>query len=259
MLEQITPLVITYNEERNIERSLQRLTWANRIIIVDSFSDDATLTILASFPQVEVFQRKFDTFAAQCNFGLQKIHSEWVLSLDADYILTTDLVQELHQIQDLPDINGYFVKFKYCVFGKPLRGTLLPKRQILYRVKKAHYEVDGHAHRVVVQGKSDQLKSFVYHDDRKPVHRWFLAENKYSVVECQKLLYTTDSKLSFADQIRRKQILAPFIVLIYCLILKGGILDGWQGWYYAFQRMLAELLLSINLTYFIHDKYENHN
>jgi glycosyltransferase involved in cell wall biosynthesis len=257
MIEQITPLIITYNEERNIERSLQMLTWASKIVVIDSYSDDATLSILEKFPQVEIFQRKFDTFAGQCNFGLQKVCSEWVLSLDADYILSADLMQELHQIQDVSEINGYFVKFKYCVFGKPLRGTLLPNRQILYRVNQAHYEVDGHAHRVIVQGKSGHLKSFIYHDDRKPVSRWFLSENKYSIIECQKLLGKPGNQLSFADRIRRKQILAPFIILIYCLIWKGGILDGWQGWYYAFQRMLAELLLSINLMHDQHEKIQS--
>jgi hypothetical protein len=67
------------------------------------------------------------------------------------------------------------------------------------------------------------------------------------IIESKQLLETPDNKLSFGDRIRRQQILAPFVILFYCLILNKGILDGWAGWYYAFQRVLAELLLSIRL------------
>ena len=73
MLENITPLILTYNEALNIERTLQHLTWAKKIIVVDSYSTDGTLEILYSIPQVEVFQRMFDYFADQCNYGLEKI------------------------------------------------------------------------------------------------------------------------------------------------------------------------------------------
>ena len=92
MLDQITPLILTYNEDPNINRTLKKLTWAKRIIIIDSFSDDATLEILGQYPQVELFQRKFDTHGAQWNFGLGKITTDWVLSLDADYILSDQLI-----------------------------------------------------------------------------------------------------------------------------------------------------------------------
>ena len=121
MLDHITPLILTYNEEVNIERTLQKLTWAKKIVIIDSFSDDATLEIINSYPQVELFQRQFISFADQCNFGLRKILTDWVLSLDADYILTDSLIKELSQIPNNTTINGYAVPFKYCVFGKPLK------------------------------------------------------------------------------------------------------------------------------------------
>jgi hypothetical protein len=68
------------------------------------------------------------------------------------------------------------------------------------------------------------------------------------IIEAKKLIETPLQQLSWGDRIRKQKVFAPFIILVYCLILKGGILDGWQGWYYAFQRMLAELLLSIRLV-----------
>lgn len=247
MLDNITPMILTFNEAPNIERTIEGLTWAQRIVVIDSHSTDATIEILRSHPQVEVFTNKFVSFATQCNYGLEKIQSEWVLSLDADYIVSAELIAEIGAIAPTPEIDSYYVKFKYCVFGKPLRGTLYPPRQVLYRKDKAVYQEDGHAHRVYINGNSSNLESYIYHDDRKPLDRWLSAQNKYMIIESKKLLNTPIAQLSLSDRIRKQKIIAPFLILFYCLIVKKGILDGWAGWYYAFERMLAETILAIRL------------
>ncbi len=247
IVERVTPLILTFNEAVNIHTTIQRLSWAKNIVVIDSYSTDETLNILSFYPQVQVFQREFDSFANQCNFGLGKIASEWVLSLDADYVLSDELIHEIESLLEEPDLHSYSIRFKYCVFGKPLRGTLLPPRKVLYKREKAVYKDDGHAHRVCVEGNSKTLRAYIHHDDCKSLSRWLQAQDKYMVIEVQKLIETPDSQLSLSDRIRKQKILAPFIILLYCLILKGGILDGWYGWYYAFQRVLAEILLSVRL------------
>jgi len=84
MIENITPLIITFNEAPNIRRTLDRLVWARRIVVIDSGSTDGTLDILRSYPQVVTIHRPFDNFAGQCNFGLEQVQTPWVLSLDAE-------------------------------------------------------------------------------------------------------------------------------------------------------------------------------
>jgi len=247
MLEQITPLILTYNEENNINRTLEKLKWASKIIVIDSYSTDTTLEILSQYPQVEVFSRKFDTHATQWNYGLEKVATKWVLSLDADYIVTDAVITEIKNLPLNSSIDGYFVRFKYCVFGKPLRGTILPPRQMLFRKNKAIYIDDGHTQLLEHQGKSSQLSAYIHHDDRKPLSRWLWAQDRYMVIESKKLLETPEHELSIGDRIRKRKILAPLIIFIYCLILKGAILDGWHGWYYTFQRVLAEILLGIHI------------
>jgi glycosyltransferase involved in cell wall biosynthesis len=247
MLESITPLILTYNEAPNIRRTLNSLTWASRIVVIDSFSTDNTLDILNTYPQVETVQRKFDTHANQWNAGIDHVQTEWVFSLDADYVLTDALIDELKALSSSPTIDGYFIPFKYCVFGKPLRGTLLPPRQALFRKGRSHYVDDGHTQLLVVKGQSSSLTNSIHHDDRKPLSRWLWAQDRYMVLEVKKLQETPMSELSWGDRIRKTKVFAPFVILLYCLILKGGILDGWHGWYYAFQRMLAELLLAVRL------------
>ncbi len=247
MLEEIIPLILTFNEAPNINRTLQRLSWAKKIVVIDSYSTDETIKILHSYPQVQTFQREFDTFANQCNYGLQQVTSEWVLSLDADYIVTDDLIAEIDKLPKESIVDGYFVRFKYCVFDKPLRGTLLPPRQVLFRREKAFYVDDGHAHRLRLNGKSAILSSYIYHDDRKPLSRWLWAQDRYMIIEANKLLETPARQLSWGDRIRQQKFIAPFFILIYCLIINRGILDGWAGLYYAFQRAIAEIILSLYL------------
>ncbi|MBE9033795.1 glycosyltransferase family 2 protein [aff. Roholtiella sp. LEGE 12411] len=247
MLENITPLILTFNEAPNIERTLENLTWAKQIIVIDSYSTDETLEILTSYAQVKLFQRKFDTHATQWNYGLEQVTSEWVLSLDADYIITNEVITAIKELPENSQIDGYFARFKYCVFGKPLGGTILPPRQVLFRKDQSIYIDDGHTQLLQVQGKSATLTGYIHHDDRKPLSRWLWAQERYTVLEVKKLLETPVSELSWSDRIRKQKILAPFIILIYCLILKGGILDGWHGLYYAFQRVLAEVILAIRL------------
>src|SRR4051794_13238413 len=94
-LRDITPLVLSFNEEANLERTLHALDWATRIVLVDSFSSDKTLQIAARHRQVVVVQRAFDDHVSQWNFGLAQINSPWVLTLDADYVLSRTFVEGL--------------------------------------------------------------------------------------------------------------------------------------------------------------------
>lgn len=247
MIEKITPLILTFNEEPNIERTLKHLTWAKEIVVIDSYSTDKTLEILQIYPQVKVFQRTFDTHATQWNFGLKHVQTEWVLSLDADYVVTDELSNEIKNLPKNILLNSYLINFKYCIFGKPLRGTLLPPRAALFSKDKATYIDDGHTQLLHIEGEVGKLSSFIHHDDRKSLSRWLWAQDRYTILEAKKILETPNNELSFGDRIRKQKIFAPFLILFYCLILKKGVLDGWAGWYYAFERMLAETLLSIRL------------
>ena len=247
MLKEITPLILTYNEAPNIARTLAKLDWANKIIIIDSYSTDNTLDIIKTNPKVEIYQRKFDTHASQWNYGLEQVDTKWVLSLDADYVLSDKLITEIKNIDPNKTTDSYFIPFKYCIFGKPLKATILPPRQALFKKNCSIYIDDGHTQLLKVKGSHKYLHNYILHDDRKPFSRWLWAQHRYMILEAQKILETPLNQLSLGDKIRKQKLLAPFVILFYCLIIKGGILDGWIGWYYAFQRMLAEIVLSVQL------------
>ena len=249
MLDQITPLILSYNEAPNIARALASVSWAKDIVVVDSFSDDETVAIAKSFPQVRVFQRVFDNHRNQWDFGLKEtgITTPWVLALDADYVVSSELTAELGQLRPEADTAGYHAKFIYCINGKKLRSGIYPPVTVLYRRDAATYVQDGHTQRVALQGTVGELRAPLMHDDRKSLRRWFRSQTRYTELEAQKLLAAESSELGLADRMRRWCVVVPPVMLVYCLVVRGGVLDGWQGFFYAFQRTAAELMLSVNL------------
>lgn len=245
--DSLTAVVLTKDESANIGRCLEALFWVPRVLVVDSFSTDETLDIVRSFPNVEVVQREFDSFAGQCNYALSQVDTEWVLSLDADYLVTDELQREVCML-DLSGPAGYRVPFVYCIHGHPLRGTLYPARTVLYRRKAARYEDFGHGHRVKIDGPVRDLAGSLRHDDRKPLTRWLKNQMVYASREADYLTAAQDAELGAIDKMRRAILPAPIAIGFYVLFVKRCVFDGWPGWHYTMQRLLAEVLISLQLV-----------
>lgn len=247
MIENITPLIITFNEAPNIRRTLDRLVWAQRIVAIDSGSTDGTLDILRSCPQVVTIHRPFDNFASQCNFGLEQVQTPWVLSLDADYELSEELVAEIAALQADEATVGFRARFIYRILGRSLRGSLYPSRVVLYRKERAAYVNEGHGHRVTVSGDIRPLTGPIYHDDRKSLGRWLAAQQLYAAQEADYLLSRGRSKLRGFDRVRLTGWLAPPVAFLYTLVVKRCLFEGRAGWYYALQRLLAETMIALEI------------
>lgn len=248
MADHISVLILTFNEEANIARTLEAVKWARRIVIVDSGSTDNTLDIVQRFPQAVIVTRPFDSFARQCNFGLSQIESDWVLSLDADYELSPDLVFEIGGITPPADVVGYEASFVYRIFGRPLRGALYPRRTVLYQRDAALYRDVGHGHRVMIEGRVVPLRGPIFHDDRKPLSRWLGSQQKYARLEADYLLGASRSDLRISDRIRLAGWPAPLLVFIFVLFIKGCVFDGPVGWLYVLQRTLAETMIALEIV-----------
>jgi glycosyltransferase involved in cell wall biosynthesis len=249
MIDTITPIVLTFNEAPNIARTLDRLSWAKQIVVVDSGSTDATRAILARYPNVRVVERAFTTQGDQWQFALTGtgVTSEWVLALDADYVLTDEFVAELSSLAPPADVQGFWATFDYCIGGRRLRGAAYPPVIVLYRRAAAHYVDDGHANRVKINGRVEWMRGHVLHDDRKRMSAWLLAQSRYMRIEAEKIDTTPWAQLSWTDRSRKFIVVAPPMMFFYCYVFKGGALDGLAGFFYALQRLTAEYILALNL------------
>ena len=168
--------------------------------------------------------------------------------MDADYILTPELIAEIAALNPNPEVAGYAADFRYCISGYPLRASIYPARTVLYRKRLAKYRDEGHGHRVIVDGKVEKLSGKINHDDRKRFSRWLKEQRCYAKIEAKHLLATPIEQLNFQDRLRRKIFFAPAAIFLYLLFGRGLVLDGWPGWFYVGQRTTAELLLSIRLV-----------
>jgi len=248
-LGQITPLLLTLDERPNLERTFAALDWARRIVVVDSGSTDGTREWLARDPRVALFERPFDHFAAQCDFGLREtgIATEWVLSLDADHVLTPELVAELDGLAAPAEVAGYEARFVYCIAGRRLRRSLYPPRVVLARRTAMRYVADGHAHRVEAGGRVERLRAAILHDDRKPRERFLAAQAVYARAEAAKLLAASAGELPMRDRLRRAGWIAPWLVPLWYLLVHRGLFDGRPGWIYAAERGVAEWILAMSI------------
>jgi len=208
---ELTVVILTYNEEANIKRTLNALSGMKKVLVVDSFSNDETVNITRTFPN------------ELCNE---------IEAIDFEGISPEDI---------------FSVPFKYCIFGLPLKGTVLPPRPVIFNKKKSRYYQDGHTQQLQHHGKSFMLKNHILHDDRKKLSRWLIAQDKYANLELDKYATQQHQSLSLVDKIRTQTSLAPFLMFFYCYLYKGTILNGRKGLYYSFQRAYAELLLLLKL------------
>jgi glycosyltransferase involved in cell wall biosynthesis len=218
-------------------------------LVLDSESTDSTRSICEGYKNVTVLTRAFDNHAAQWNYGLQEcgITSEWVLALDADYVVSVSLGDEIRRLSPAGTVVGYRAGFDFCVLGRRLSGSLYPATICLYRRRFAAYIQQGHTQRLHLPGEICSLQHKLVHDDRKPLSRWLEAQDRYSALEAQHLFATKWRDARWASRVRLLVVVAPFLAPLHYLIARRGLFDGRAGWYYALQRSLAEILVSLRL------------
>jgi glycosyltransferase involved in cell wall biosynthesis len=266
----ISLIILTYNEERQLNRCFQSLSGlANEIFIIDSFSNDNTVK-LAEDAGAKVFQHKWENnHAKQFNWGLENlpIKTEWVMRLDADEYLTPELVSEIEA--KLPklknDINGVILKRRVYFMDKWIKhGGYYPTYLLrLWRYGTGKYEerwMDEHV-------KLDSGKTIIFDNDfidynLNNLTWWTGKHNNYATREAVDLLNIKYKFLNIngiessltSQQDKRKRWLKektytkiplfvrPFLYFIYRYIIKLGFLDGkagliWhflQGFWYRF-------------------------
>ena len=249
MLAEITPVVITYNEAPNLQRTLQALKWARRVVILDSGSTDESKAIASSFANVDWFERPFDDHARQCNFALDSLvpSASWVLFMDADYVVTDALREQLATLRPGPETAGYSIPFRYCIDGHPLRGTLYPPRVCLFRPTFGRYRQYGHMHWLELAGDTLHLQHVMLHDDRKSSENFMRRQRRYADLEARYLWSQRWVTLNWRKRLRRLLFIAPWAAPAFALFGKGVVLDGLPGIKYAWERAQAESLIALAL------------
>lgn len=119
----LSVIITTFNEEKNIARCLESVSWADEILLVDSYSTDRTLEKAQRFP-ITILQRKYYGSAAQKNWSLDRVQNDWVLILDADERVPEPLAHEiLSLLARTPGHYGYYVRRQNILIDRPVRHS----------------------------------------------------------------------------------------------------------------------------------------
>ena len=238
----VTPLVLTYNEELNIERTLTSLTWASRVVVLDSGSSDRTREIAMSFKNVCWFHRSFDSHCNQWRYGVDGtgIDTDYVLALDADMSTPDTFRTEIFQFL-LKGFNGARVPFQYRVLGRPLHSSIYPPQLRLFRRDLVTIRQPGHTQIFEVDGPTYTFRSQLIHEDRKPLDRWLANQTTYAVLEAARI--RRNNSCSLKDLVRRLGC-SPVLLGAYSYFKAGGLANGKSAVAYACERLIFEALLT---------------
>mgnify|MGYP003641914306 FL=1 len=230
MKDKISVFIITYNEERILDKCLNKLSWVDEVVIVDSGSTDATLEICKKY-NVKVFHKDFNGFGEQKQFALEQTSNEWVLSLDADEILSDELINEIQSvIKSDTLIKGYYIKRKHVFLGKIFNYGHESKQYILRLFKKNNGRFDGQKvhESIILEGETARLTSDFLHFTTRSLDSYVEKLNKYASIYAEGK-YLKSKKYSILE-IFVKVKLEFFIVYI----LNFNFLNGKEGFYWSY-------------------------
>lgn len=226
-MPKISALVITLNESKNIASVIDNVSFADEIIIVDSFSEDNTVEIAGAYPKVKVFQKAFVDFTSQRNFALSKASFEWILFLDADERLTDGLREEIQHTIQLPDtVEAYYFYRKFMFKNQPLHfsGWQTDKNIRLFKKSKATYTTERLVHEILeVEGNTSFLKNALIHYSYSDYDSYKRKMINYARLKAKELIRKNIKPTWFHFLVK------PTFKFLYSYLIRLGILDGKKG------------------------------
>ncbi len=227
MPEKLSVVIITFNEEDNIERCLKSVEGlADEIVVLDSFSTDKTESVCKSFG-VKFYRQKFKGYIEQKNDVLKYASNNWVLSLDADEVLSNTLFTEIKKTMENPDadVYGFNRLNNYC--GKWIRhsGWYPDKKLRLWKKEKGKWGGINPHDKLMTEKDAviKYLKGDLLHYSYKTIDEHIAQINKFSTIAA--IEAHKNGKKSNVTTI----LIRSFWKFVRNYFLKSGFLDGYYG------------------------------
>ena len=244
-MQTITVIIPVYNEESYIQDCLRSVSFANQIIVIDSFSTDNTLKLVNEF-NCEVIQRKFDNFSNQKNVAIQSAKSDWILFVDADERVTEKLKYEITETLKNPKHQAYKIKFPHFYMNRFLYHT---ENRVVRLVKNENIHFEGEVHeKLIHNGSVGLLKNFMIHYTYKGLFNYIKKKDSYAWFQAKMLKDKNKSANYFF------LVFKPFYRFFHTYIIRRGFLDGVPGLalaiidaYGVFSRYVKMILLEKGL------------
>jgi glycosyltransferase involved in cell wall biosynthesis len=224
MANMLSVIIITKNEAHNIAQCIGSVMWADEIIVLDSGSVDETVTICRQYTD-HVYETDWPGFGLQKQRALAIAKGDWVLSVDADEVVSAELRSEIEKAIQTESVNGYEIPRLSSYCGKQLRhGGWWPDFVLrLFRRKHGHFTESLVHERIIVQGQIGRMNTPLLHNSYENLDEVLRKVNAYSSLGAETL---------FQKGVRsslRKAILRAVWMFVRTYILKLALLEGRHG------------------------------
>lgn len=226
----VSAVIITYNEEANIRRTLKQLHWCDEIVIVDSYSTDNTVAICREF-NCTIFFREFDGYGSQKRFAVSKAENDWVLCIDADEVLSDELVNEIINIpaNEVMSHSGFSFRMNLVFLGKEFKHGKESGRYFtrLFNKQEGGFTNDKVHEAIKVNGPVKKLNNIILHYSYTSLHQCLEKNNRYST-------YSAEMAFSKGKDKPMAVILLglPFNFIKYYFV-ERNMLNGMKGFYWS--------------------------
>jgi glycosyltransferase involved in cell wall biosynthesis len=227
-MTKITAIIPTLNEEIHIAEAIKSVSFADEIIVIDSFSTDKTLEI-AEKMDVKIIKRKFDDFSSQKNFAISHASNPWIYILDADERVTPQVQKEiLEAVQNPKNFVGFFVRRTFYFCGKKINYGGCQRDKVVRLFLKEHCNYKGIVHETIVtNGKLGFFKNKIEHYSYRNFDHYISKMNHYGELRGKE--YFDKGKNVNLYQILVKPP-ARFVIHYF---IRLGFLDGFPGFIFA--------------------------
>lgn len=236
-ISKLSALLIVYNEIDHITDVLDNLSFADEIVVVDSFSTDGTVEEIKSRPEIKFFQRTFDDYTSQRNYAIEKASNNWILFIDADERVTPLLQEEIIETIAKSDADdAYFFYRKFMFRNKPLNfsGWQTDKIFRLFKRDKASYVAERLVHETLkVDGSIGKLKHKLIHYSYSDYESYKHKMLSYGRLRAKELYNKGKRPTLF------HRIIKPAYKFVNHYIFRLGILDGKRGYIICYLNALG--------------------
>lgn len=235
----ISAIILTKNSEIPIQKCLQSVAWCDEVIVIDDESKDTTVALAKKFGARIYVHKLNEDFSEQRNFGLAKAKEEWVLFLDSDELVSSQLAEEIRSIIDSPSsLTGYFVRRTDSMWGKQLLYGEAGNTMLVRLAKKNAGIWTGKVHEVwKIKGQVGKLRHELFHYPHPTVAEFLREINWYSTLRAKEL-FENGKTVAWWDII-----LYPKAKFIQNYFFKLGFLDGTRGFLSAVFMSLHSFLV----------------
>lgn len=229
-IHKISAALITFNEAKNIERTLNQLTWCDEIVIVDSFSTDKTIEICKKF-DVKIIQKEFNGYGEQKQFLVSKCTNDWILSIDADEVLSNELIHEIQTefTKETILFDAYYLKRKHIYLGKKFNFGKLKSEPIirLFNKNSSFFTAKKVHEKVICKGKTSKFHNHFLHYTATSVEQIMHKKNLYATLSSEEY-FKKGKRVGFLSLL----IKYPFVFIKEYLI-NLNFLNGYEGYVWS--------------------------